>query len=42
MRIRAGQPRRARSALDAAAGQFRRIGMTGWLRQAEDLALTLA
>ncbi|HTQ93610.1 MAG TPA: hypothetical protein VMK84_29365, partial [Streptosporangiaceae bacterium] len=39
MRIRAGQPGQARSALDAAAGQFRRIGMTGWLRRAEDLAL---
>ena len=39
MRIRAGQPRQARSALEAAAGQFRRIGMTGWLRRAEDLAL---
>jgi len=39
MRIRAGQPGQARPALDAAAGQFRQIGMTGWLRRAEDLAL---
>jgi len=40
MRIRAGHPGQARPALDAAAAQFRRIGMTGWLRRAEDLALT--
>jgi len=38
MRIRAGHPRQARPSLDAAASQFRRIGMTGWLRRAEDLA----
>jgi tetratricopeptide (TPR) repeat protein len=42
MHIRAGRPRQARPALDAAAGQFRRIGMTGWLRQAEQLASHLA
>ena len=40
MRIRAGHPGQARPALDAAAAQFGRIGMTGWLRRAEDLALT--
>jgi len=39
---RAGQFRQARSSLDAAAGQFRRIGMTGWLRRAEQLASQLA
>jgi DNA-binding SARP family transcriptional activator len=39
MRIRAGHPRQARPSLDAAAAQFRRIGMTGWLRRAEELAL---
>jgi hypothetical protein len=38
MRIRAGQPGRARPSLDAAAAQFRRIGMTGWLRRADELA----
>jgi len=42
MRIRAGQPGQARPSLDAAARQFQRIGMTGWLRRAEELALTLA
>ena len=42
MRARAGQFRQARSSLDAAAGQFRRIGMTGWLRRAEQLASQLA
>jgi hypothetical protein len=39
MRIRAGQPGQARPWMDAAAGQFQRIGMTGWLRLAEELAL---
>jgi DNA-binding SARP family transcriptional activator len=39
MYTRAGRPRQARPFLDAAAGQFRRIGMTGWLRRAEELAL---
>jgi hypothetical protein len=39
MYTRAGQPGQARRFLDAAAGQFRRIGMTGWLRRAEELAL---
>jgi tetratricopeptide (TPR) repeat protein len=39
MRIRAGRPGQARPSLDAAAAQFGRIGMTGWLRRAEDLAL---
>jgi len=38
MRIRAGQPRQARPSLDAAAAQFGRLGMTGWLRRAEELA----
>ena len=38
MRTRAGHPGQARPSLDAAAAQFRRIGMTGWLRRAEDLA----
>ena len=42
MRIRAGQPGQARPPLDTAAAQFRRIGMTGWLRRAEELALALA
>jgi len=37
MRIRAGQPGQARPPLEATAAQFRRIGMTGWLRRAEDL-----
>jgi hypothetical protein len=27
----------ARPLLEAAAGQFQRIGMTGWLRRAEQL-----
>jgi len=39
MYTRAGRPCQARPFLDAAVGQFRRIGMTGWLRRAEDLAL---
>jgi tetratricopeptide (TPR) repeat protein len=39
MYTRAGRPRQARPFLDAAAGQFRRTGMTGWLRRAEELAL---
>lgn len=39
MRIRAGHPRQARPPLDAAAGQFQQLGMTGWLRRAEELAL---
>jgi len=42
MHARAGRPGQARPALDAAAAQFRRIGMTGWLRQAEQLALDLS
>jgi len=42
MYVRAGRPGQARPALDAAATQFRRIGMTGWLRQAEQLALDLS
>jgi hypothetical protein len=32
----------ARPLLEAAAGQFQRIGMTGWLRQAEQLAATVS
>ena len=42
MHTRAGRPRQARPCLDAAAAQFQRIGMTGWLRRAEKLALALA
>ena len=38
MRARAGRPASARPLLEAAAGQFQRIGMTGWLRRAEQLS----
>jgi DNA-binding SARP family transcriptional activator len=38
MHARLGRRASARPLLEAAAGQFQRIGMTGWLRQAEQLA----
>ena len=38
MLTRAGRHRQARPYLDAAIAQFQRIGMTGWLRRAEQLA----
>jgi hypothetical protein len=37
MLTRAGRHRQAGPYLDAAIGQFQRIGMTGWLRRAEQL-----
>jgi DNA-binding SARP family transcriptional activator len=37
MHARYGRPASARPLLEAAAGQFQRIGMTGWLRRAEQL-----
>jgi hypothetical protein len=37
MHARHGRPASARPLLEAAAGQFQRIGMTGWLRRAEQL-----
>jgi DNA-binding SARP family transcriptional activator len=42
MYVRAGRHSQARPALDAAIGQFQRIGMTGWLRRAEELAARLS
>jgi DNA-binding SARP family transcriptional activator len=41
MLTRAGRHRQAGPYLDAAVGQFHRIGMTGWLRRAEQLATLL-
>jgi hypothetical protein len=41
MLTRAGRHRQARPYLDAAIGQFGRIGMTGWLRRAGQLATLL-
>ena len=41
MYARAGQHHHARPPLDAAIGQFQQIGMTGWLRRAEQLATLL-
>ena len=38
MHARQGRHASARPLLEAAAGQFQRIGMTGWLRRAEQLA----
>jgi hypothetical protein len=38
MHARLGRRASARPLLEAAASQFQRIGMTGWLRQAEQLA----
>jgi hypothetical protein len=37
MHARYGRPASARPLLEVAAGQFQRIGMTGWLRRAEQL-----
>jgi tetratricopeptide (TPR) repeat protein len=36
-----GDRERAKPLLDAAIAQFRDIGMTGWLRRAEELATTM-
>jgi DNA-binding SARP family transcriptional activator len=41
MYARAGRRSHARPSLDAATGQFQRIGMTGWLPRAEQLAALL-
>jgi hypothetical protein len=41
MLTRAGHHRQARPYLNAAIGQFQRIGMTGWLRRAGQLATLL-
>lgn len=41
MLIRAGHNRQAGPCLNAAIGQFQRIGMTGWLRRAGQLATLL-
>jgi tetratricopeptide (TPR) repeat protein len=41
MLTRAGRHRQARPYLNAAIGQFQRIGMTGWLRRAGQLATLL-
>ena len=41
MYARAGRHRHARPPLDAAIGQFQRIGMTGWLRRAGQLTTLL-
>jgi hypothetical protein len=38
MHARLGRRASARPLLEAAASQFQRIGMTGWLRQADQLA----
>ena len=38
MHARLGQRASARPLLEAAAGQFQRIGMTGWLRRAGQVA----
>jgi hypothetical protein len=37
-----GDPERARPLLDAALGQFRTLGMPGWIRRAEALSAQLA
>ena len=42
MYARAGRHHHARPPLDAAIGQFQRIGMTGWLRRAGQLATLLS
>ncbi len=42
MNTRAGRMARARRPLDAAISQFQQIGMTGWLRQAEQLGALLS
>jgi hypothetical protein len=41
MEARRGDPARARPLLEAARRQFESIGMTGWIRRADDLALKL-
>ena len=38
MNIRLGRQASARPLLEAAAGQFQRIGMTGWQQRAEQAA----
>lgn len=42
MHAQLGRPASARPLLEAAAGQFQRIGMTGWQRRAEQLAALLS
>ena len=37
-----GDPERARPLLDAALGQFRTLGMPGWIRRAEALLKSCA
>lgn len=39
--VLAGDAERARPLLDAARRQFETIGMTGWIRRADDLATRL-
>lgn len=42
MHAQLGRPASAHPLLEAAAGQFQRIGMTGWQRRAEQLAALLS
>lgn len=42
MHARDGRHQHARLSLEAAAGQFQRIDMSGWLRRAEQLAALLS
>jgi hypothetical protein len=42
MYARQGHHTSARPLLEAATGQFQRIGMTGWLRRAEQLGAVVS